>query len=169
MPRPPLDKQMLDYIIDDAVDDFQDTIDGVKELARIFKDENLEHIVRELGEYKTYVGNLKRKAQKTYATYPDIRSPELLGLEQAAIEQMKIDKEKAEYEYEKSMRAKPFKSGVYIVQDRSYRFDVPDKTVEFYRHINTYNDYPTLLAQHGYGYQSIAEFLEYNPGWRYIE
>ena len=64
-----MDQQMLDYIINDAVDDFQDTIDGVKELARIFKDEKLEHIVRELGEYKTYVGNLKRKMPEKPAGY----------------------------------------------------------------------------------------------------
>ena len=69
MPRQPLDEGMLDYIINDAVDDFQDTIDGVKELARIFKDEKLEHIVRELGEYKTYVGNLKRKPPEKLAGY----------------------------------------------------------------------------------------------------
>ena len=64
-----MDQQMLDYIINDAVDDFQDTIDGVKELARIFKDEKLEHIVRQLGEYKTYVGNLKRKLLEKLAGY----------------------------------------------------------------------------------------------------
>ena len=41
MPRQPLDEGMLDYIINDAVDDFQDTIDGVKELARIFRMKSL--------------------------------------------------------------------------------------------------------------------------------
>ena len=126
-----MDQQMLDYIINDAVDDFQDTIDGVKELARIFKDEKLEHIVRELGEYKTYVGNLKRNMPEKPAGYAIYyyQGTDYYPASSAfeSVQDIYTDAKQAERDaYNLSLRARGVKFGVYPVNEN---YDIIGKPI----------------------------------------
>lgn len=48
-------EEMAAYIIRDTVDDFGDVIDGVKQLTKMFNDPNLDTMLRQLQDMKTYV------------------------------------------------------------------------------------------------------------------
>lgn len=64
------------------------------------------------------------------------------------------------------MKVQPVKSGTYIIGDRAYKLNSKDRTIEFYSHINSHEDYPAVKNQDGHAYSGVSEFLEYNKGWR---
>lgn len=59
-------QQMAAYIIKDAVDDFQDVIDGVKELNKMFNDPQLQTMIADLQRMSYYVERKKSELDKIH-------------------------------------------------------------------------------------------------------
>ena len=52
------------YIVKDAADDFEDVMDGVKEMSEIFNDPTLSDMYRQLAAMKRYVENKKNEVYR---------------------------------------------------------------------------------------------------------